>query len=341
MITVRRCNESDYDRLIAFNEQVFPERNIEAKVLMDYRFKKREKSGYEECVIVTDEKEILGQVLFTSTYATYKGVDYNGTFYMDTMVRADQRKYGYGLSLMSESIKTDRQQWSAGSTEFQIKRRLKLGMRIIGFRKLYVKLNNPLLLFVKAGSFPKNIASFFLLSKEEIMDLPDTFNRELFEFGRNKDFIQWRFFEAPHVYYLYKSENNNDYFVVRIIKKEGISMLCLCDYRCNFTEKDDFSNIIQVVKRLAQRVNIPFTITSSSLKASDEVLKKNGFIGIADNNVTYLFNYIRKKLFNKRPKGKDAVVFAYNMDEIIDQERIDMRGYTLITLADSDGELLW
>jgi hypothetical protein len=345
METIRRCLASDYEKLTAFNRQVFPDRNIDAGALMDFRYKRRENSGYEECVIVTDGKEVLGQVLLSSTYCTCKGKRYDGTFYADTMVRADQRERGYGLMLMKESLNTGKQQWSAGSTAFQVKRRLKLGMKIMGERRLYVKTNNIFSLFGRnvpdSTIFPEVVSSFLLLSKENVGAEWGVYNHDLVEFGRDEAFIRWRFFDAIHKYYMYKDRGSRDYFVVRIIKKKGVPMLCLADYRCDFSNAQSFNYIVHAVNTLAKKLRIPFTITSSSLNISDHVLEKNGYISVANNNAIRWFNYIRKKIFNKRPKGEDGVVFAYNMDEIIDQDLIDKRKYVFITLADSDGEILW
>jgi hypothetical protein len=194
----------------------------------------------------------------------------------------------------------------------------------MGKMKRYLRLVNPFYVLISTLKsyrnplYPQVVGDFVLVQKDAVPDYAHPFNSDIAEFVRDRKFLTWRFFEVPHRYAMYKHQSSNDYFVARIIKRKGIAMLALVDYRCRFTQAEHFENVLVATQKLAQKMCCGFIITSSTLLATDEVLEKSSF--------------------RKIMKDKIMVSTAVKKEH---SSQVNERRYVLVTLADSDGEISW
>jgi hypothetical protein len=260
----------------------------------------------------------------------YKFNDIQGNWIFDYIVNEEIRKEGYGIDLLQFALQNRKFPiFATGSGPMALKIELKIGFKQIGDLKKYVGYRNPLYFFtslfrgiIRDSQYPKTIKlkndQFDKLLPINIPDYSCAFNTQLLEFGRDKEFLKWRFYNKLHEYSLYKQRNGDNYFVVRTIVKKGITCLVLVDYRCDFSTIAEFSLIVNVVYKLASKLRLSLVLTGSSLVVADDVLEKMNFKAVG--------------------RARPIITTEKYLEE---KERILNRDFVLVTLADSDGEINW
>jgi hypothetical protein len=320
-MNIRKCKSEDWKILIEFNEKVYSNRKAGVETLFNFRYKNR-MSDFCENVILTDEKEIFGQNLVCSASCYVNDLKYNGFWSMNTIVRDDMQGGGYGKKILQKVMDTDIPYWGTGVSDVALKMYLKQKFyKYMGELKKYICLMNPFsvllspLLKLSLIKYSQHTNNFSLLEKEQVIGYNRSFNSDIAEFCRDTDFLHWRFFEAPCKYAFYKNNFDDSYFVVRVIKKKGILILSVVDYRCSFSNKFSFEEIIKATKKLALKIHCPFVLFSSTLKITDNVLENMRF----------------KRIGRDRPMVSTLVTEE-------DATKINKREYVLVNFADSDGD---
>lgn len=326
---IKFIDKNEVDSVYDFNKLVFPVKHSDGK-LLDFWFGKNKNETSISVILKGDSDEILGQALYSSMNYFYKEELSEGEWFYDYIIREDKRRCGYGIDILTFVANNKvKYIYSIGAGPLSLKIHFKMGFRVIGELKKYVGIGNPFFFLtslfrgvIPLKKYPEKVfvkdSSFYLLGKEELPYLKDSYNKDILEFGRENDYLKWRFFSGFHDYAFYKLGTGSDYFVLRTIIKKKITCLVLVDYRCSFGNKENFSNIIKAIKKIAGKLCLGLIITGSSLKEADSVLEKNHFRAVGRNrpiNATQLFQ-----------------------DE---SEIIAARQFVFVTLADVDGELGW
>lgn len=321
---IRRIQEADIDALIAFGESVYPQRRACYHTIVEF-FQKGRIQGYTGGLVLTEDGNICGQILATSATMWYKGQSYRSGWLYDFIVREDLRKDVWGVDLLMEGRKEFKDACSVGANQEALSMNLKLGSKMLGELRKYVGLTSLLmtpfyLMSRSSKSFPDKVAGFSLIQSSRDVKSRDYYNSDLLESGRNQDFISWRFFTKGYKEYSFYQHANGDYFVVRPIKYKGVRLLAVVDFRCDLSTVEHFREIFKAVKSIARALSIPFILCGSSHQAVDEVMEQAHCKSIG-----------RPRPITTAGKYKDA----------LDTEKIQRREFTLITLADSDGEVSW
>jgi hypothetical protein len=326
---VKFLDISGINDIYTFNKEVFPHRQKSENIL-DFWFSKNQSEHSLSVILQSDSGEILGQNLHSSMSYFFKKCYYNGEWGFDFIVKEEIRKEGYGIDILAFTLKKKKNPlFAAGSGPMALKLELKMGYSLLGDLKKYVGFINPVYVvasafrgIIKMKRFPNSVklegVTFKRICKENLIDPKEPFNDNLLEFGRDRLFMNWRFFSNLHEYALYILEGEDTYFVLRTISRNYLTCLVLVDYRCDFSKPEGFELILRAVKKTASKLGLGVIITGSSLRVCDAILENNHF----------------RTIGYKRP-----IISTESFNE--DQKRIDAREFILTTLADSDGEILW
>lgn len=325
---IRRINSTDLERIIEYQKSVFPERREKAAGLIGFWLSKSAQEA-ESSFVLVDGEEIKGMLMFSSMDYFFEG-NTNADFWaFDLIVDENLRKEGWGLNLMMRAFKQHNTCFCAGSGPFALKIELKLGFHIIGEIRKYVRLVNPLCLFtafmrgnIRRESFPNSVVigseQFMRVPLEQMSESHQPFNPQLLEISRTKDFLLWRYGQL-HDYVIFKSHESDDYFVLRTIVKHGVTALVMVDFRCDVKKEGCYGRIVDATIKIAKELRLPVVIVGSSLTTIDSELERRAF----------------KSVGRPRPIiSKDKRFKSY-------KQAIDERDFCLVTLADSDGEVLW
>ncbi|MGV8092856.1 MAG: hypothetical protein AB2L24_13445 [Mangrovibacterium sp.] len=318
----------DYNKFIDFNKQIFPER-INSQSIIDFWFNKSKTESALSIILKGDNEEIWGQNIHSSMFYYLENEKVYGEWGFDYIVREDKRKDGYGIDILQFALKHKDTIFAVGSGPLALKIELKMGFKLLGELKKYVSIANPFWLstsifrgIIPIKKFPLDVnikgVKYILTTEHNLLDFCKPFNRNLLEFGRDKAFLNWRYFSGLHEYALYKKADGEDYFVLRTIVLKRITCLVLVDYRCDFSNPEDFESQIEVVKKVAGKLKLAIIITGSSLHIIDKILGKKYF----------------KSIGPPRP-----IISSREFKE--KSENIINREFIFSTLADSDGEILW
>jgi|GEM_PF-5007317 len=319
---IKNLHKEDIASLYNFNRRMYPERKLYRKIL-DFWLNK-EPDAYKLFNIVCDNKIIYGQSLFSPMNYFYNNEKKASVWGFDLIVDESERKNIYGIDLLLYGKERFKESFATGSGPDALKINLKLGNKLIGEIKKYVGILNPIY-FVSPFRGVIPIKKFHILSnnyeKIDANSLPDRFdpyNNDLLEISREKDFLKWRFFNELQEYAVYKMTDSDNYFVLRTIVKKHITCMVLVDFRCNMSNANEFEAILKSVKRIMNKLRLSILITGSSLSVSDIVLEKYHFKALGRNRPI-----ISTVSFKNR------------------QEDMNDRKFVFVTLADSDGEILW
>lgn len=326
---IEYLTKCEIENLFTFNKGVYPKRTIDVKNL-DFWVSKNLDEVRLSIIVKGANQEIWGQILSSSMFYYYKESIQPGNWIFDYIVREDKRKDGYGIDLLQFGLRNKKVPiFATGSGPRALKIQLKMGFKRIGELKKYVGIKNPLYLLTslfrgnlspkKFPAFVKTQTAIFQLTNaDQLSDITNPFNPGLLEFGRDSAFLKWRFFSNLHNYAFYKKVDSDTYFVVRTIVKKRITCLVLVDYRCDFSNQNDFHMLLRAVKKVASKLKLAVLITGSSLKIADEILEKQGF----------------------KAKGRPRPIISTEKYKE-EQQRINNRELVFATLADSDGEINW
>lgn len=326
---VSYLDHSKLNKFYYFNSEIFSNRKNYIENI-NFWFSKN-KNEYNLTIIVNGENdEIWGQILSSSMYFFYDNNLQEGNWIFDYIIKEDKRKDGYGIDVLQFAMQHKNVPiFAVGSGPLALKIELKMGFKMLGELKKYVGIVNPVYLvssifrgIIPINKFPAKVNTkgkkFVLIKKSELPELSDSFNNNYLEFGRDIAFLRWRYFSKLSDYAFYKNEETEDYFVLRTIVKKQITCLVLVDYRCDFSNSQNFELLFKAVKKVATKLHLTFVITGSSLKEIDSILERSFFKSIGRPRPI-----IANKLFKN------------------ESERIKNREFILTTLADSDGETGW
>lgn len=325
----KTLTKADLQQLQEYNKKIYPDKVIPAKNYLNFWLNRNERA-LEQCLILREvDGSIHGQVLASEMSYFYKQERIDTVWLFDLIVDEELRQDSWGVDLLLACMDKHPRSCSTGSGPAALPIHLKMGNKILGEIRKYVGLANPLCMLtspfrgnIKAEKFPSyvevNRKTFRKLSCEEMPNLTKPFNDTLFEIARDKEFLQWRFFNDLHSYAFYKDEHSDDYFVVRTTILKHITVMLLVDYRCNMSDAISFETIYQAAKRVMSRLQIGMMIVGSSLKVVDNVLENHGFRSVG------------------RPRP--VIGFVKVKDRKAD---VESRNFLLSTFADSDGETNW
>jgi len=325
---IRKASLDDVPRLVSYGLSHYPERKEWQEDLVRFWFSKSE----DECqhtLVVDDDGRIRGQMFFSSMVYFFEGKKNVNYWAFELLVDEELRKDNWGLDLMLQGYNVEHEMTSfaVGSGPDAMKINKKLGFTQLGEVRKYVGLVHPFYLVtalwrgnVSSAKFPHTVGNYHQVSASEFPNLDKPFNPDLLELGRDLAFLQWRFTQL-HDYVFYRQKSGGDnYFVVRTIVQKHITALELVDYRCDLSSPDAFEAIVKTVNQLAARLHLPVVVCGSSLAVCDTVLERHHY----------------KSIGRPRPICSQDKRFrkAY-------QEPIDKRAFTLVTFADSDGDVYW
>lgn len=327
MYKIRHLTQQDVPQLIKYNEKTFPDRGENAKKIIDFWLSRRE-NAIEDFIGVEKDGVFYGQELFSAMSAYYKGEYEEAQWGFDLVVDENLRKDAIGLDLMQYHMKEFPNQYCTGSGPLAVKLHLKLGRMLLGDIRKYVKIVNPLWIPFSAfrgkvpkEKYPKTIGNVWekVECVEQLPEFPQPYNSDILEIGRDKEYLKWRFFSGFHPYAMYKNTNNNNYFVVTTTVQKHLTAIVLMDFRCSLGDSDGFSAIVKATNKLANKLYLPISICGSSHAVIDDVLEQNGYKSVGRP----------RPIIGKKKKYK------------AEKDFIQARTFTLVTLADSDGEVYW
>lgn len=322
-------SKSDLQQLQEFNKKIYPGKLIPSERYLGF-WLNRNDDAYNHCLIVQDKNgKIYGQVFSTEMSYYLKGEQYKSVWGFDLIVEEQLRRSNWGLDLLLKYLEMFPNACATGIGPQAYPIHKKMGSKMLGEIYKYVGIINPFGIIssiflgnINAEKFPASVLSngkaFRKLSCEKMPELTGPYNDNLFEIARDKDFLQWRYFNDLHSYAFYKDEKSMDYFVVRTTIRKHITLMVLVDYRCEMYNSNAFEDIFQAVKEVMYNLHIGILIVGSSLNVVDGVLER----------------HCCKPIGRPRPVMGIINVKEYN-------ELIDKREFLFTTFADSDGETNW
>lgn len=322
---IKNLSTNDLERLYAFNSRIYPAKAIPAKSYIDFFLSKSEAEN-EACIVLENQQEkIVGQIMVSSMSYFLDGRKVDSVWLYDMIVDEQLRKSAWGIDLLLYCMEQHPNSCSTGSGPTALPLHLKLGNKMLGEIRKYIKIVNPLYGvtsfrrgIIPIDRFPKENDSYRLIGKDELHDLRNPFNQSLFEIARDRAFLQWRFFSSLHAYAFYQDKQTDHYFVLRTTVMHGITVMLLVDYRCGVDDGEAFENMLEVVIRITKQLHLPVIVCGSTLAVIDQVLEKHHF----------------------RSVGRPRPVIGFVKCKDRKQDIAD-RKFCFVTLADSDGETNW
>ena len=325
---IRKTTSADYESILLFQQKAYPHKKRIKESLAFWRSQSLE-AAEKNIILVDDKGNVHGQMFVSDMAYYYKGKKIESVWEYDLFVEEYFRKSAWGVDLVLYCMDLYPNACSTGSGPQALPVHLKLGQKMLGEVRKYVRMGNPFYLVtsfrrgeVKTDGFPESItvkgARYDKVNMNELPDLSEPFNVDYFEIARQKSFFEWRFFSGYHDYAFYKENDGNDFFVVRTIVKKGITALVLVDYRFNVSNAVSFNSMVNAIRSIAAKLHLSVIICGSSFAVSDQVLEKHGF----------------KSIGRPRP----IIGFLKCNDR---KEDIVNRNFCFVTLADSDGETNW
>lgn len=321
--------KKDLPHLQEYNSRIYPEKKIPAKDYLNFWLSRNDDAFNHFIVIKDDNGEIHGQVFSTEMAYYLRGKLTQSVWGFDLIVDENLRKDNWGLDLLLKYMELFPNSCATGIGPVALPIHKKMGSKMLGEIRKYVGIVNPLYLFsspfrgnIKMEKFPLTVTvhgkTFRKLSRNEMPDVIKPYNDELFEIARDKEFLQWRYFNDLHSYAFYKDEHTNNFFVLRTTVQKHITVMILVDFRCNMSSANDFEEIYLATKKVMSKLHIGMLIAGSSLKVVDDVLEHHGFKSIG------------------RPRPVMGLVKVKEF-----KEKINRREFLFTTFADSDGETNW
>ena len=322
---IKILSANDLNRLYAFNSRAYPDKAIYAKSYIDFFLSKSEEDIGACIVLENQREEFVGQIMASSMSYFLDGRKVDSVWLYDLIVDEQLRKSAWGIDLLLYCMEQHPNSCSTGSGPTALPLHLKLGNKMLGEIRKYVKIVNPLYGvtsfrrgIIPVDMFPKEHDSYQKIGKEDLHYLTKPFNQSLFEITRDRDFLQWRFFSPLHSYVFYQDKLSDNYFVLRTTVLHGITVMLLVDFRCGVGNGTAFENMLETVMHITKKLHLPIIVCGSTLAVIDQVLEKHHF----------------------RPVGRPRPVIGFVKCKGRQQDIAD-RKFCFVTLADSDGETNW
>lgn len=325
---IEKVSQDDLANLCEYNTRIYPEKTIASKRYLEFWLAKPD-AKMDDYLILKDEKgRVHGQILSSPMSYYLKGKLNHTVWLFDLIVDKELRKSAWGVDMLLQCMELHPASCSTGSGPAALPLHLKLGNKMLGEIRKYVGIVNPFYLItsfhrgaVAIEKYPQEIVigktRYRRIIKEKLPSFNTHFNEGLFEIGRDKSFLEWRFFSGLHQYAFYLAENRNTYFVVRSILLKGFRVLELVDYRCQATEAE-FEKILKAVHQVAKKTCLTIVVCGSTMATFDSVLERHHY----------------RSMGRPRP----VIGFVKCKDR---KKDIDDRNFCFVTLADSDGETNW
>lgn len=321
------CQE-DFANLCDYNTRIYPEKTIDSKCYLEFWLSKQDAKIDDWLILKDGNGRVHGQILASPMSYFLKGKRHDTVWLFDLIVDEDLRKSAWGVDMLLQCMETHPASCSTGSGPTALPLHLKLGNKMLGEIRKYVGIVNPLYLItsfrrgaVAIEKYPQEIVVgkswYRRITKEELPSLETPFNEGLFEIGRDRHFLEWRFFGNLFRYAFYLAEDGKSYFVVRSILLKGFRVQELVDYRCTADEKS-FECILKAVHQVAKKAGLPIVVCGSTMTVFDSVLERHHY----------------RSMGRPRP----VIGFVKCKDR---KEDIVQRNFCFVTLADSDGETNW
>lgn len=333
---VRFQQPQDDAQFKTFNESVFPERGDRNRALTELRYfnsKNPQSDTSGNVVAFTPEGKLIGQALYHKTDFFHDGQRRSSEWGFDFFVVPEHRNDFVGVDILQYVKANKAFVFAVGLGEKALKLQKMLGYHVIGEIRKYVKIVQPLCLpfgllrsgNLEAARYPKSVKKgtvlFDRVSAESLWDAESPYNQELLEFGRDRSFLNWRFYSDNFQYAVYRKADGTDqpnYFALRSVKIKGVTGLVLADFRYQVSRPEQFREIVDAARQIASKMWLPILATGSAHRSSDQVLEAMNF----------------KKV------GRDRPVVSNDKAYKQFKPSIDDRNFVFVTLADSDGEYL-
>lgn len=324
---IRRANIKDKEELYKFNRQMYPQwKNCDE--IVDFWLSRKSDEINNVVIMVDENDKIRGQQFFSSMSYYYNNETVESHWAFNLIVDEEMRKGSHGFALMWKCKKEHPNSMSSGSNDISMPINLKIGNKLIGHLKKYVGIGNPIWLAtslfrgeIKNKNFPESISvsgkTFKKNTSQELPILNKPYNYKLLEISRTKEFLLWKFYSMLHDYGVYTNADG-DFFAVRTIVRKKITSLVLVDYRCKMDNKDNFQTIMQAFRLIASKMHLAVLIVGSSLNVTDQVCSS----------------------FKMKSVGRDRPILGFVNCKDKEKE-IDNRNFVFLTLADSDGDVIW
>jgi hypothetical protein len=325
------------EKFVSFNKKSFPGKQVEKIIDFRYFNPLNNSTSIENNVVATDDNQnIIGQMCYHSASYFFNNELLQSEWGFDFFVDPESRNDAVGLQVL-DFIKANKLLpiFGVGLGKRSLKLQKVYGFHLIGYLKKYYKIVNPIFLLsgfltgrhVKTARYPKFVGKgenrFQKVSADELWSNQSPYNQSLLEFGRDKNFLSWRFFSSHFQYAVYRKVSDAGspqpvYFAVRTTKVKKITCLILSDFRFDTDKKSDFKAIVNAASSVASALYLPIVVTGSSHHVSDAVLEEARF----------------------KITGEDRTIVSNVKEYKQYQDQITARNFLFTTLADTDGEYL-
>jgi hypothetical protein len=315
---IRNIYKTDIPALIEFNHRMYPNQgNIDELLNFKLNINTYKKSSSESIIAVTDEDEIIGQILVMPNRFRYRGVDNLAYWSTDFIVDKKHRSSMAGILLPREALKL-KNHFGVGVSDATLAIHMRFGEKIIGHLYKYIKILNPLsfigyylpmkerkLKYKDLKNINTKISRFVKVQDPtEILSNNGYWCNNVLEFARDVNFLNWRFFLLKNKYHVYKYvplknindlNSNTSYFVVRPIVWKKVKCLLLVDYRVS--SYHHFSEILKATTKLAKILKLSAIITGCSLRPLMKILSYNYFF-VYGKKMNIITNYSKHEECN-------------------------------------------
>lgn len=321
---VRKITQEDIPELIRFGEEAFPDRKEEYANIIHFVMDNRIGDYTGGVILVDDDGKIVGQSLHTSVDLWFENEKINSGWGYELIVEEKLRNDAWGLEIMLGSRRLFPGTCATGSNPTALKLNQKLGCKLIGEIRKYIIPSSifklPFNFLPSKNTFPSSVNDFKLIKDVNLIKTCEFFNSNLIEANRDLDFLNWRYFTPGFKKYYFYQNKKGDWFVVRPLKYKKIGILLISDFRCSLNDINDFDQIFKTVRKLANKMRIPFILCGSSHKIVDKVLE----------------NFHARSVGRPRP-----IIVSKELKKWINEDKVKERDFSFITFGDSDGEWNW
>lgn len=301
---VREANSSDIEDILKFTQENFPLRSNQREFLT-YRFLESDSpSKLTNVIIAKDGEKIIGHRVAQKQILAFNEKLYEAYWGNDMIVDMDYRGLGVGKKIVLKMMENHENLLSVNTGSLNLAMHLKMGYHHLDSLKLFFKpmkigvfINFVSKVLLKKefktdrkivkSRFPENIDQFKLVRDiTEIDNENYNWNSDCLEGIRTQQYIKWRFFYKPDVYFFYQTvdknvQENNSYFVLRRIIWKGMNCLLMVDARYKRGTGED-KLIKKAVMKIAKDNKFEGVLWGTSIQQTQALLKKSGFIKYAE-----------------------------------------------------------
>lgn len=297
---VREAGIKDIEDIVKFTQQNFPLRSNQRE-FFDYRFLDENSPCKLSNVIIAKHKdEIIGHRVAQKHEMIFNEKVYEAYWGTDLIVNENYRGVGVGKNIVLKMMEKHPTLFLLNIGSQNLAMHLRIGYKHFTALQLYFKplkfrvfLSFILKILFKQKikgerkntnpEFPVSCGKFKLLeNSDEIHNQNYNWNRNYLEGIRTKEYIKWRFFYKPQIYFFYQLDNddldkNKSYFVLRTILWKGMNCLLMADARYKIGSEED-KLIKQAVLKIAKENKFDGILWGTSIQQTQSLLKRSAFI---------------------------------------------------------------